>query len=94
MRESPSLKIVAGIADWEHVNVLVCDPFVAALPEILAAKPNVRQVDAATALHEADIAVLLVGHRQFRQIEQNQFLNKVVIDATGLLSEPRNMEAE
>ena len=36
--------------------------------------------------------MLLVSHGQFRQIESNQFLNKVVVDAAGLLSAPRRYE--
>ncbi len=92
LRESPALHIVEEIARWENVKILVCDPFIEALPKSLVANKNVRKVDAATALKESDIAVLLVSHGSFRQIEANQFLNKVVVDAAGLLSAPRRVE--
>jgi UDP-N-acetyl-D-mannosaminuronic acid dehydrogenase len=87
VRESPALHIaeeIAGIAS----EMLVCEPNLKALPASLADRDNVSLVDWRAAQQRADIAVLLVNHRQFRRIEPDSFLGKAVVDATGLLSRP------
>jgi UDP-N-acetyl-D-mannosaminuronic acid dehydrogenase len=87
VRESPAMEVVAEIAAAGD-RVLVCEPNLAALPEALSSLPNVTLVDAARAQDEADIAVFLVGHRQFRRVESGAFLGKAVVDAIGLLARP------
>jgi UDP-N-acetyl-D-mannosaminuronic acid dehydrogenase len=87
VRESPAIEIVEQIAALGH-KLLVCEPNLAALPHSLAEFPNVTLVDAGQAQREADIAVFLVGHRQFRRVELDAFLGKAVVDAIGLLSRP------
>jgi UDP-N-acetyl-D-mannosaminuronic acid dehydrogenase len=87
VRESPALEIVAQIAAAGD-QVLVCEPNLAVLPEALSSLPNVALVDATRAQTEADIAVFLVGHRQFRRVESGAFLGKAVVDAIGLLARP------
>lgn len=84
MRESPSVRIIRELADGT-MEILVCDPWVAALPPDLAALPRVRLVDAGTALARADILALLVGHTAFRELDRRLLDTKVVLDAVGLL---------
>jgi UDP-N-acetyl-D-mannosaminuronic acid dehydrogenase len=36
------------------------------------------------AVREADILVLLTGHRQFRQVDRGVLAEKIVIDTRGL----------
>ena len=43
-------------------------------------------IDAETARRRADIVVFLVGHRQFRRLDKKLFLDKIVVDAAGLMS--------
>lgn len=88
LRESPALEIVETLAKVEGLQILVCEPNVAELPPPLAGLRNVQLVDPGRAQRESDIAVFLVGHRQFRRLDPNQFLNKVVVDAIGLVSRP------
>ena len=85
LRESPALGIIAALAREEGATVLVHDPWVTALPAELAARPNLRLVDAATALRGADIVAFLVGHRAFARMERGRLLNKMVVDAVGLM---------
>jgi UDP-N-acetyl-D-mannosaminuronic acid dehydrogenase len=85
LRESPALAIVRELACDENLEVLVCDPHVRSLPPVLANLPNVRLTGTDEARREADIVVFLVGHQQFRHLEANTFLNKVVVDTIGLL---------
>jgi UDP-N-acetyl-D-mannosaminuronic acid dehydrogenase len=77
---------VQSLAAAGEMEILVCDPWVKALPPMLAACPAVRLVDAETARDAADIAAFLVAHRQFRRLDRSLFLNKVVVDVVGLMS--------
>jgi len=88
LRESPALEIVQALADTAGLQILVCEPNVAELPAALAGRNNVALVEPGRAQRESDIAVFLVGHRQFKRLDPNQFLNKVVVDAIGLVSRP------
>jgi UDP-N-acetyl-D-mannosaminuronic acid dehydrogenase len=88
LRESPALEIVQALADTPGLQILVCEPNVAELPAALAGRNNVTLVEPGRAQRESDIAVFLVGHRQFKRLDPNQFLNKVVVDAIGLISRP------
>lgn len=91
LRESPSLKIVMKLLQHGGVKVLVCDPLVKSLPPELAQSSDLQLVDADTARQEADIVAFLVAHKQFRRLEFNRFLHKVVVDATGLMSRPNDL---
>lgn len=88
LRESPALEIVEALARTDGLQILVCEPNVSELPAPLAGLANVQLVDPGRAQRESDIAVFLVGHRQFKRLDPNQFLNKVVVDAIGLVSRP------
>lgn len=86
LRESPSVQIVRALAERGDLRVLVVEPNVKQLPAALAALGNVALVDADTARHQADIVAFLVGHRPFLRLDRKLFLNKVVVDAVGLMS--------
>ncbi len=88
LRESPALEIVETLGQVECLKILVCEPNVTELPPQLARLASVQLVDPGRAQRESDIAVFLVGHRQFKRLDPNQFLNKVVVDAIGLVSRP------
>jgi UDP-N-acetyl-D-mannosaminuronic acid dehydrogenase len=85
LRESPSVEIVEALAKQGGCRVLVVEPNVTALPKRLSGLENVVLVDADRARREADIVAFLVGHKQFRRLERNQLLNKVVVDTIGLM---------
>ena len=68
------------------LEILVCDPWVENPPKPFEGLPQVRMVDADTALKRADIVAFLVAHRQFQRMDRKLFLSKVVVDAVGLLS--------
>ena len=50
-----------------------------------------QMVDPGRAQRESDIVVFLVGHRQFKRLDPNQFLNKVVVDAIGFRTDELTM---
>jgi UDP-N-acetyl-D-mannosaminuronic acid dehydrogenase len=89
VRESPSLEVVKLLAGKSDIRVVVCDPMVKEPPSELRSlnKISFNSIDETT--QSADIVAFLVGHRQFRRMDPNRFLNKVVVDAIGLLSKPR-----
>jgi UDP-N-acetyl-D-mannosaminuronic acid dehydrogenase len=84
LRESPSLEIAREIAAEKMGTVLVVEPFVEALPDVLSAFANVRLVDVETALQEADILVGLVDHSQFKEMSLRDLKDKIVIDTRGM----------
>jgi UDP-N-acetyl-D-mannosaminuronic acid dehydrogenase len=87
IRESPAIDIVERLLQQHEFDVLVCDPMVNALPPSLHKfGSRVRHVDSDAAIREADIVVFLVGHRKFAKLKTQMFLNKVVVDAIGLMS--------
>ena len=86
LRESPSLKIVNMLAQQDGLRTLVVEPNIKELPASLARLDTVSLVDADAALAQADIVAFLVGHRPFRRLERKLLLNKVIVDAVGLMS--------
>lgn len=90
VRESPSLEIVKLLAKEQNIRVVVCDPMVKEPPEELRGLNTVSFAAIDETCQAADIVAFLVGHRQFSRMPPNRFLNKVVVDAIGLLSKPRN----
>jgi UDP-N-acetyl-D-mannosaminuronic acid dehydrogenase len=86
LRESPALSIVEALAAAGGMRLLVVEPNIRALPPALAAHPHVALVDAATAREQADIVAFLVGHRAFRRLDRAGFLNRMVVDAIGLMA--------
>jgi UDP-N-acetyl-D-mannosaminuronic acid dehydrogenase len=88
MRESPSLEVIKMVAAHSDIRVIVCDPMIKALPHELSGMNKVTLASIDETCNQSDIAALLVGHRQFRKIGSNRFLNKIVVDAIGLLSKP------
>jgi UDP-N-acetyl-D-mannosaminuronic acid dehydrogenase len=83
LRESPALDIVRHIAEERIGEVLAVEPHIETLPSVLSDLDNLRLTDVGTALARADIAVLLVDHAEFRTIQAEQLLNRIVIDTRG-----------
>ncbi|MEK9724805.1 MAG: UDP-N-acetyl-D-mannosamine dehydrogenase [Rhodospirillaceae bacterium] len=67
LRESPAVEIVCALAAAVDGSVLVVEPYVDTLPDILAATPNVHLTDIANAYAAADAIVLLTDHQAFRE---------------------------
>jgi len=86
VRESPALEIVEALAERDGLNLLVCEPNLAALPANLAGRPNVALVDVERACREADVSAFLVGHSPFREIDPGVFPPGRMVDAIGLFS--------
>ncbi|HRK23753.1 MAG TPA: UDP-N-acetyl-D-mannosamine dehydrogenase [Beijerinckiaceae bacterium] len=85
LRESPALRIAEDLAERNVGRLLIVEPNIEALPKGLAGKPNVTLADHHTAVADADVVAILVGHSKFRNVDRAALASKVVIDTVGLL---------
>jgi UDP-N-acetyl-D-mannosaminuronic acid dehydrogenase len=84
IRESPALEVVQLVAKaLPDVDILLADPYVRALPSVLAAHPRLRMEQVNDAVDRADIVVLLVDHDQFKALGRTRLSGKVVYDTLG-----------
>lgn len=83
LRESPALQIAEGLKNNHLGPVLMVEPNIDTLPPRLDGS-ILATIEAA--LSEADVHVLLVDHRQFKEIDQNQTFRGVVVDTRGCWS--------
>ena len=79
LRESPSLMIAERLRDANIGQVLVCEPNIQQLK-------GFELVSLEAALTRADIILILVDHRSFKQLSRKQLLDKIVIDTKGILN--------
>lgn len=83
LRESPALKITEQLADKYPNQILAVEPNVETLPVKLATK-NIAHVGLDTAINEADVLVVLVDHKEFRNMLSIPS-NIIVVDTKGIL---------
>jgi UDP-N-acetyl-D-mannosaminuronic acid dehydrogenase len=82
LRESPAVEIVEALAESAVGQLLVVEPNVKSLPECLEGK--VSKTDLNEALSQADIILLLVDHKEFRQIRAESLHGCVTFDTRGV----------
>ncbi len=85
LRESPALAILRDLAGRGVGRILAVEPHCESLPPDLAGRADVELVDLASAVFQADIVVVLVGHDKFRVVNKGMLSTKVVLDTVGLL---------
>ncbi|QQP96989.1 UDP-N-acetyl-D-mannosamine dehydrogenase [Lysobacter enzymogenes] len=81
LRESPALGIAVELAQRHAGTVLAVEPHIEVLPAKLNA-PNVILSDLPTASREADIAVLLVDHKPFKEHAMPAHIK--IVDTKGI----------
>jgi len=84
LRESPSVDIVADLANSGDLNLVVVEPHCQALPDKLANLVGVSLANLETALADCDVVVLLTDHTAFRDLEPEAHETKTFIDTRGL----------
>lgn len=84
LRESPAVSIVQHIQVAHPGRVLAVEPNITALPSSLAA--GLELVDIEVALQQADILILLVDHKQFKNIKRDRIETLKVVDTRGVWS--------
>ncbi len=90
VRESPAIEVVEYLArelplTHPEVSLAVVDPHVQGMPKHLAGFPDVKKIDIEEGL-AADMIVMLVDHRQFREIPASRVAGKVLVDTRGVWS--------
>ena len=78
LRESPAMFITQRIAEMHSGNVLAVEPNISQIPSRLT---NVNLVEFTFALKEADIHVMLVDHKEFKD---SSMIAKTIIDTKGI----------
>jgi UDP-N-acetyl-D-mannosaminuronic acid dehydrogenase len=84
LRESPAMHITMELAIMKIGRILVVEPNVDELPELLSDFKHVQLVDFPTALAQANIIVLLVKHQIFIDVDRQLLQGKAVIDTKGI----------
>ncbi len=88
LRESPALHITAALArnlaEAETGRLLVVEPFISQLPEILSEFKHVQLVELEAAISQANLIVLLVDHQVFQEVDRNLLKQKTIIDTRGI----------
>ncbi|MBB3192211.1 UDP-N-acetyl-D-mannosamine dehydrogenase [Halomonas cerina] len=82
LRESPALKIAETIVAKHPGRSLVVEPNIESLPG--GALADARLVDEMAALEAADVVVLLVDHKPFKQIPLDQVTADYLVDSRGV----------
>ncbi len=83
LRESPALSIVQKLSNIGCGQILAVEPFVSRLPKPLSER-KITLTSLESALQLADIVVLLVDHKQFKQIDRELLQAKILIDTRGV----------
>ena len=84
LRESPAIKVIQELHSSVSCQLLVVDPYVAALPPELVTKSRVKMVDLDTALDNAQVVVTLTDHTKFLHIDMARLSGKEIFDARGI----------
>ncbi|MEB0089483.1 UDP-N-acetyl-D-mannosamine dehydrogenase, partial [Pseudomonas sp. RTI1] len=82
LRESPSVGIVNTMADSLKIKLLVVEPNIKVLPSGLERKASLCSSE--QALTDADIILLLVDHKEFKEITVAELRGRAVIDTRGI----------
>ncbi len=82
LRESPALKIAEAIVAKHPGQSLMVEPNIESLPG--GALADARLVDEMAALEAADVVVLLVDHKPFKQISLDQVTADYLVDSRGV----------
>lgn len=82
LRESPALGIAVKLGEKYPSGLLVVEPNIEELPEVLKEE---QKVQLEYAVDTADVCVLLVAHSDFRSLNSDT-IRGIVVDATGITS--------
>jgi UDP-N-acetyl-D-mannosaminuronic acid dehydrogenase len=82
LRESPAVAITLDIVLNHPGSVVAVEPNIEELPGKLLGKLGLSSIEAALA--EADVVVLLVDHKEFKEIPEHVFKERRHIDSRGI----------
>jgi len=85
-RESPALLITASLKKRFDGEVLVVEPNIKKLPDILSQEKGISLCSLNESLKRSQVVALLVDHREFRELDRVLLDKKVIIDTRGVWS--------
>ncbi len=80
LRESPALEITKMLSDIDGYEILAVEPNIETLPKVLENRKNVSLVELEGARKNADLILVLVGHKEFKIMDEK----KIVLDFCGV----------
>ncbi|MEX3513709.1 MULTISPECIES: UDP-N-acetyl-D-mannosamine dehydrogenase [unclassified Corynebacterium] len=87
LRESPALNIAVDLAEeLEDTAFLVAEPNVDELPKRLKGFDNAQLTEYTQAIDDADVILLLVDHKEFKNLDAQLLDGKEVVDTKGIWS--------
>ncbi|WP_306578372.1 UDP-N-acetyl-D-mannosamine dehydrogenase [Corynebacterium cystitidis] len=85
LRESPSLEIVRQLAQQHSdADIRVVEPNIDTLPASLAELDNISLNGTEEAIRDADLILVLVDHKEFKEWDTTRLGEKLVVDTKGL----------
>ncbi|MDN3019176.1 UDP-N-acetyl-D-mannosamine dehydrogenase [Paenibacillus sp. BSR1-1] len=84
LRESPAVEIVSELSQLIEGEIFVVEPHIEELPNALKGKSNLTFTNTIEAIENSDIVVFLVGHDNFKQIDSEILMDKIIIDTIGI----------
>lgn len=84
LRESPALKITEKLAEKYVGQVFAVEPNIEKLSQKLIDK-NIQKVELSTALGQADVIIVLVDHKEFKDTKLLDSTKAVIVDTKGIL---------
>ena len=84
LRESPALAIARELAlSTPDAAILAVEPNISELPDELRGLGSVTMAETEEAIARADVVLLLVDHREFRDLDRRLLTGRIVIDTRG-----------
>ncbi|MCQ9332366.1 UDP-N-acetyl-D-mannosamine dehydrogenase [Corynebacterium phoceense] len=85
LRQSPALNIAVDLAEeLPDAAILAAEPNIAQLPKRLIGFDNVQLVNYRFAIEQADVLILLVDHKEFRELPPAVLAGKTIVDTKGV----------
>lgn len=84
LRESPSLQISYDLAAAGKAQIFAVEPNIQTLPLKLQYMKNVSLMEYHEAINKADIVLLLVDHKEFKNLDKEMLKGKIIIDTRGI----------
>jgi len=82
LRESPAIEIVHKLANEKIGRIIVVEPHIQKIPNLLLGKVEIATAEAA--INAADIVVVLVNHLEFSNLDRQKLNRKLVVDTRGI----------
>lgn len=84
LRESPSLRITYDLAVAGKAQIFAVEPNIQTLPLKLQNMKNVSLMEYHEAINKADIVLLLVDHKEFKNLDKEMLKGKIILDTRGI----------